>query len=319
MKKSLLFIDGEQVKESLDLIAVSKALYPEQEYETYAVSNKDLSRAMLGSVNHMIRVEGSRIEEYDTKNLAHCISKMQEEYQFDSILIPATWIGRMLAPRLAVLLHTGLTADVTEIHAQKEQILLIRPAFSGRLMASIKPLGKGPVMMSVRANAFQCEPGNQIQDHIIYFKYLSEGKCGIRQTGFEKKEKSYDISESEILISGGGGVINDFWHLEELAQVLNGQVAASRKIIDKGIAQRFLQVGQSGKIVSPKLYIALGISGAIQHIEGLKKVENLITVNTSRNAPICSIADLVVEGDAHRFIEMIVERIEKYRAEQTKE
>lgn len=107
----------------------------------------------------------------------------------------------------------------------------------------------------------------------------------------------------------GGGTARSFHKLESLADVLDGQVSASRKIIDKGIVSRSVQVGQSGKTVRPKLYMALGISGAIQHVEGLKNVENIIAVNTNRSAPICSLSDIVVEGDASEFIDKMVQRI----------
>ncbi len=313
MKKCLIFIDGEQVKESLDLIEVCRKLYPERIVETYAVSNKWIDPESLKGIDHTFRIDGDRIKEYDTRNLAYCISKIQDEYQFDSILIPATWIGRMLAPRLSILLQTGLTADVTEIQAENDQILLVRPAYSGRMMASIKPVGNGPVMMSVRANVFHNEISDDHKGDLIPFSYSCDQICGIREMGYFKKEKSYDIRESKVLISGGGGVIHNFEKLEELAQLLNGQVAASRKIVDKGIAPRYLQVGQSGKTVSPKLYFAFGISGAIQHIEGLKNVETVIAVNSSINAPICSIADLVVEGDACQCIELLLSRIRQYK------
>jgi len=115
-----------------------------------------------------------------------------------------------------------------------------------------------------------------------------------------------------VLVSGGGGVIGQFHHLERLACKLGGQVSASRKIVDHGIAPRSIQVGQSGKRVSPKLYIALGINGAVQHVEGLKQVGSIISVNLDRNAPICSLSDIVVEGDAVTFIEKLVKMIDAH-------
>ena len=120
-----------------------------------------------------------------------------------------------------------------------------------------------------------------------------------------------DIRESEVLVSGGGGVLRHFGKLELLAKELNGMVAASRRAVDSGLAPRQIQVGQSGKTVSPRLYVAIGISGSIQHVVGIKNAEHIIAVNSNRYAPICSIADIVVEGDATEFIEKMVERIRK--------
>jgi electron transfer flavoprotein alpha subunit len=128
----------------------------------------------------------------------------------------------------------------------------------------------------------------------------------------DKKAKTihYDIRETDVLISGGAGV-DDMKELEVLATLLKGDVSASRSVVDKGMVSRALQVGQSGKTVSPTLYIALGIHGALQHVEGLKDVSYIISVNTNRNAPICSISDIVVEGDALTFVQRLVKRIEK--------
>jgi len=113
------------------------------------------------------------------------------------------------------------------------------------------------------------------------------------------------------LISGGGGVLEHFDRLQDLSEAMHAQVSASRRLVDSGVASRRIQVGQSGKTVSPRLYIALGIDGSLQHMEGLKNVEHLIAVNTNKDAPICSLADVVIAGDAVEFIDRLLERIER--------
>lgn len=127
--------------------------------------------------------------------------------------------------------------------------------------------------------------------------------------GRRPKDPPGDIRDAEILISGGGGVAGSFDELQKLAAVMGGRVTASRRAVDLGVAARAIQVGQSGRTVSPRLYIALGIDGAGQHIEGLRNIESIISVNTNRHAPICSISDIVVEGDAREFIERLCRRI----------
>nr|MDA3941003.1 FAD-binding protein [Spirochaetia bacterium] len=118
-----------------------------------------------------------------------------------------------------------------------------------------------------------------------------------------------------VLISGGGGITGGIPQLYSLAEELNGKVSASRRIVDQGLAPRNIQVGHSGKTVSPRLYMALGINGAMQHVEGLRNVESIISVNTARNAPICSLSDIVVEGDAREFVESLTTRIKVYRSQ----
>lgn len=316
MKKCLIFMDPEQIQNSLDLLEVLRRMYASESYESYAVAVNHSYHEAEGLFDYIIEVDDERIVPYNLKSLTDLMVSIYEHFRFDAIIIPATWCGRMLAPRLAVRLHTGLTADVTEIsHTDDGKLELIRPAFSGRLLAGIVNIGTGPVMLSVRQNVFRYTNEEKKQTKVIYFSNELSVEGGIKQVKVEEKAKSYDIRESEILISGGGGVSRCFDKLDGLAKALNGQVAASRQIVDKGIASRHIQVGQSGKTVSPKLYMALGIYGAIQHVEGLKNVAHIISVNTNSNAPICSLSDIVVEGDAMIFIEMLLERIQKYKSE----
>jgi len=145
----------------------------------------------------------------------------------------------------------------------------------------------------------------------IVFPFRAQ-PSGITLIGSREKPQVSDIRDSEILVSGGGGVLEQFSRLHDLSQVLHAQVAASRRVVDDGVASRKIQVGQSGKTVSPRLYLALGINGSTQHMEGLKNVEHLIAVNTNIDAPLCSQADVVVEGDAIEFIDRLLERIKRH-------
>jgi electron transfer flavoprotein alpha subunit len=186
---------------------------------------------------------------------------------------------------------------------------MIRPAYSGKLMAQIVKTSIGPWMMTIRPHSFkpitvELKPALQRACPQIEPK-----ASGIVLLDTRHKTATEDIRDSKILISGGGGVSDHFDRLSELAEVLNAQVSASRRIVDSGVAHRKIQVGQSGKTVSPKLYIALGISGSVQHIEGLKNVETILAVNTNKHAPICSLAALVVEGDAVDFIDKLILKI----------
>lgn len=311
-------MDPEQMQNSFDLLEVARQIYPSESYESYGVIINHLHLEALGLFDYIIQIQNEKVVTYNLKLVTDIMVSLYEQFKFDAILIPATWSGRMLAPRLAVRLQIGLTADVTEIRYTDDGALeLIRPAFSGRLLAGIVNTGFGTVMMSVRQNVFRYWNSEEKETQIIYFSYEFSGESGIRQINIEEKVRSYDIRKSEILISGGGGIGRGFHKLDALAEALHGQVAASRQIVDKGIASRNIQVGQSGKTVSPKLYMALGIHGAIQHVEGLKNVANIISVNTNSSAPICSLSDLVVEDDAMVFIDLLLERIKKYRLEES--
>lgn len=309
MKKSLIYLDKENIQNSIDLLEVVRQIYGDGKYETYGLSINQACSETEGKFNFIINIHDEAIKSYDQMAMTDMIEELHKKFEFDSILIPATYIGRMLAPRLAMRLHVGLVADVTAINNKNGVIEMVRPAFSGKIMAGIIHKGHVPIMMSVRQNVFSYTSTCFIDTRTIEFKptHCQTGKINHLKT--REKVKSHDIRESEVLISGGGGMIDNFQHLYQLANELNAQVSASRRIIDSGIAPRSIQVGQSGKTVSPRLYMALGIYGSLQHIEGLKNVESIISVNTNKNAPICSISDVVVEGDAIEFIEKLVKKI----------
>lgn len=331
MKKCLIYLDKEQLQNSIDLLEVARQMYLEEEYSTYGVilqngsSDQVETNKVTGLFDYIIQIKDMNIQSFQVKALTDVLESVHGEYTFNSILIPATYIGRMLAPRLAMRLKVGLTADVTEIRHREGQLEMVRPAFSGRILAGIVSRSSEPIMMSIRQNVFNynqpVHKNGEVIEHSQFIKPMNSQKVSskqsnqVRQLNCQPKEQTYDIRESDILVSGGGGVLKHFDQLERLARLLEGNVSASRRIVDKGIAPRSIQVGQSGKTVSPKLYIALGIFGAIQHVEGLKNVENIISVNINSSAPICSLSDLVVKGDALEFIHRLSDRIERANKE----
>jgi electron transfer flavoprotein alpha subunit len=237
------------------------------------------------------------------------MEEIYQHYKFESVIMPATHFSRMLSPRLAMRLSVGLVADVTEIGYVDGVIEMVRPAYGGKIMAVIVNKGLVPLMISVRQNVFTYVADSIKEIVKVEFKPENIQPSKIRLLEKREQERSLDIRDSEVLVSGGGGTNRNFKELHRLAEALNGQVSASRKVVDIGIAPRNIQVGQSGKTVSPRLYMALGIHGSLHHIEGLKNVETIISVNTNKNAPICSLADIVVEGDAIDFIQNLVEKI----------
>lgn len=307
-KKVLIFLDPENLKNSIDLLEVARILYGEVVESFGFICEEDVSEA-TGYFDNLYSVTLDDRMFYDTGTVTDFVEKLHLEKQFDAILVPATFIGRMLAPRIARRLHTGLVADVTDLQKLGDTVEMIRPAFSGKIMAGILNTSDGPVMMTVRQNVFQYQ--NKAKKETTVYRELkalqSSSNIAILET--EEKEISYDIRDSKVLISGGGGAKQIFHRLEDLSDLLGGNVSASRKMVDQGMATRAVQVGQSGKTVTPKLYMALGIDGAIQHVEGLKNVEHIISVNLNKNAPICALSDIVVQGDASQFVEKLIERI----------
>jgi electron transfer flavoprotein alpha subunit len=315
MKKVLVYIEKEAVQESLGLLGAAELMYSQsfggEGYRSFGLCTGQKCPETEGVFDSLFCPKDGDIEEWDLSRITGWIEQLQKEYLFDAILIPATVFGRMLAPGLAMRLHTGLVADVTGVRYRNGSMELVRPAFSGRMTAGIICRGPGPVMMSVRPDTFEYGGAKNKKTELIWLSSGASKGSGIRLVEKINKPEQQDIRDADVLVSGGGGVQQRFDELELLARALHGMVSASRRVVDSGTAPRHVQVGQSGKTVSPRLYMALGISGSIQHVVGLKNAGTIITVNRDRHAPICSLSDIVVEGDAGEFIRRMVKRIEE--------
>ncbi|WP_138263355.1 electron transfer flavoprotein subunit alpha/FixB family protein [[Clostridium] hylemonae] len=308
--KIMIYLDQEYPNESAQLLEIIEKAYNKNEMITYAAGWVEEKQVPCW-FDHLLLLPPDERSRYDARWMASVLEQMCREHEFCCVIIPSTWTGRMLAPLLAVKLESGLTADITDIETLDDKLLMIRPAFSGKVMAKIISKDSQVIMMSARLGAFSYTGLQQKKMQTEPYLFQEPIRSGIRQLGREDKKQTADIREAEVLISGGGGVGRRFDQLYPLSKRLNAMVSASRKSVDSGMASRSIQVGQSGKIVSPQLYIALGIYGSMQHIEGLKDIPYIISVNINKNAPICSLSDIVVEGDAIEFVTKLLERIKK--------
>lgn len=247
-----------------------------------------------------------------SRNLEDLILKIKPEI----CILGATSFGRSIAPRLAAAIGTGLTADCTDLQIDEDRKLIqIRPAFSENILAHIKS-DSMPQMSTVRYKEFceakrelnrigeiiKCSSSNYKNDAMVFIQELSQKKS--------------DISESNVVISAGSGLKSpeDFKLLNELAELLNGVVGASRPLVEGGFISKNHQVGYSGNRVKPKIYIACGISGAPQHLAGMKDSETIIAINTDPSAPIFSIADHGIVGDIYEIIPLLINKIKSMKA-----
>lgn len=305
MFKGLILIDNEQVDYSLDLIAVVNRLAQGEAF-IYGLGI-NLPEEVKG-LDALINVEGPSIQLKDSRVMTDIIEQVHREYQFDSIIILATEFGRMVAPRVAMRLGVGLVADITDIHVDKRGKKLVRPAFSGNIMASIV-CETSPIMASVHPNVFHAEDLTKMPEKIDFYPTeLKASSIEILDIN-ESEHSGIDIREADVIISAGGGFSEPVDQLQGLADELSGVVAVSKQLVDRKRAPREIQVGQSGKTVSPDLYLALGIYGSTQHIEGLKNVKEIISVNTDLGAPMNHLASIVVHGDAAEFARKLSTRL----------
>ena len=235
----------------------------------------------------------------------------------ESVLIGATNIGRDLAPRIASRLNTGLTADCTKLEIDPEdgKIKQTRPAFGGNIMATIICPDARPQMSTVRPGVMDKAVRNDDnKGNIVPLKYdIKESDIRTKIIEIVKHAvEKVSLTDANIIVSGGLGLQNadGFKLIEELADKLGGVVGSSRAAVDAGWIDKSHQVGQTGTTVKPNLYIACGISGAIQHLAGMKESSIIVAINKDPDAPIFSVADYGIVGDLYKVIPEIISEID---------
>ncbi len=271
--------------------------------------------------DEVIVVDTPELKDFLSEQYAQAVSQIVLDRKPHIVLYGATTIGRDLAPRLASRLKTGLTADCTKLEIQpvkdeEKEFCMTRPAFGGNLMATIVCPNNRPQMSTVRPGVMQKMERDASRKGIVtmFEPKFDTSKFKVKVVETIKADKEIaDISEAKILVSGGRGVHDKegFDKLQALADVLGGQVASSRAMVDNGVMPHECQVGQTGKTVRPNLYMACGISGAIQHLAGMEESDFIIAINKDKFAPIFSVADLGIVGDLHKIVPMLTERIKK--------
>ncbi len=253
-----------------------------------------------------------RQEDLYTRELVRLI----QEYKPEILLAGATALGRALIPRVAAILKTGLTADCTglEIDTEKRLLLQTRPTFGGNVMATIICQTRRPQMATVRPRVFKKNtPDKTKKGQIIKVDFNNEGIASrTRLLNFvEDLTERVKIEDADIIVSGGRGLgkPENFEILRELAAVMGAAVGASRAAVDEGWIPYSHQVGQTGKTVCPKLYVACGISGAVQHLAGMQTSDTIVAINNDPDAPIFEVASYGIVGDLFEVVPMLIEKL----------
>jgi len=239
-----------------------------------------------------------------------------QQHKPEIVLAGATSLGRSFIPRVAAILETGLTADCTglEIDLDKRLLLQTRPTFGGNVMATIICQAKRPQMSTVRPRVFKKhKPAKERKGQIIKVDFNGESVTSrTRLLDFvEDLTERVKLDEADIIVSGGRGLgkLDNFQLLEELAKVMGAALGSSRPPVDEGWIPYSHQVGQTGKTVCPKLYIACGISGSVQHMAGMQTSETIVAINDDPDAPIFEIATYGIVGDLFKVVPMLIEKL----------
>ena len=333
-----VFIYAQQVDNEVSNIALE--LLGEATRLAANLDEKKVTAVLIGSevgnlaaklaeygADRVILVDDPALKDYRTEPYAHALASVIKEFKPEIMLVGATAIGRDLGPRVSARIHTGLTADCTQLEIGDfplvaipgkeqlhKQLLMTRPAFGGNTIATIACPNFRPQMATVRPGVMQkIEPRTGAAAEIVnYNPGFEENNCYTKILEIVKEVSSVaNIADAKILVSGGRGVGSpeNFKILEDLAEVLHGTVSCSRAVVDAGWKPKELQVGQTGQTVRPHVYFAIGISGAIQHVAGMEESDIIIAINKDENAPIFDVADYGVVGDLNVIVPQLTKKL----------
>ncbi len=315
--------DGELQKVALELLGKGREIADKLGVELTALllghKNIEEMTKELGAfgADKVLVCDNELLTHYSTDGYTKVINEVVNAKKPEILFIGASFIGRDLGPRVAGRLSTGLTADCTslDVDAETNNLLMTRPAFGGNLMATIVCGDHRPQMSTVRPGVFEKLAKDENRTFQVEKFEVQLSASDIRTETIEvvkSVKEMVDITEADIVVSGGRGVgcKENFALLQELADVMGGTLAGSRAAVDNGWVEKAVQVGQTGKTVRPTIYIACGISGAIQHLAGMQDSNYIIAINKDSDAPIMKAADVALVGD---FAKVIPEMIAQYK------
>jgi electron transfer flavoprotein alpha subunit len=262
--------------------------------------------------------EHALLDDYTADGFASAAEQVVKTLDPDAVLFPHTYQVRDFAPKLAARFGKALASDVVALHGEGGPLTLVRQLFQGKLNADINVSGHKPVFASVQAGAFRAvEAGATTGSVEAVELLLAEDQIRSKpEPPFREAQRSVDLSSADLIVSVGRGIREkeNLPLVEDLARALGAELAASRPICDNGWLPMERQVGSSGQTVAPKAYFAIGISGAIQHLVGMKGAKTVVAVNKDENAPIFEIADYGIVGDLFEVVPALTEEIKKVKA-----
>jgi len=315
--------DGKVKKSSLEALSEGKRRASELELEAHAVlvghGLEGLASGLYAYGAAKVHVlENTLLSHYSPSAYAYALHSLVEELQPQALLFSATALGKDLAPRVAAKLGVGMASECTRMEVQEGRLEVVRPVFAGKAFVTFR-VTSTPQIMTLRPNVFPVEEGGGSGETEVKEVVVPENQTHDRVIEQLREEGTeLDVTEAEIIVSGGRGLKSqeNFDLLRDLTHILpHSAVGASRSAVDSGWIDHQHQVGQTGKTVSPDLYLAFGLSGAIQHLAGMSSSKYIVAVNKDPDAPIFKVADFGVVGDLFEIIPHLKEGLKKAIAE----
>jgi electron transfer flavoprotein alpha subunit len=263
--------------------------------------------------DRVLTVSDEKLKQYTPDAFSQVMMDLINEEKPDGLIIGHTALGKDLAPKLASKLQSGLISDVTAVEANGKDVVFTRPIYSGKAFEK-KKFKEGFMLVTIRPNNIAAleKDASKTGNSSVVHANIKDIRTIVKEV-VRKSSSGVDLSEAKVIVAGGRGVksAEGFKLLQELADVLNGAVGASRAACDAGYCDYSLQIGQTGKVVTPDLYIACGISGAIQHLAGMSNSKVIVAINKDPEASIFEIADYGIVGDLFEVIPMLKEEFSK--------
>lgn len=316
-KKVLVFteIKGSVLRQvSLEALSIGKKIAGDKKLAA-AVCGSQAARCseVLGQhgADQVLILNDTQFDEYQADIYYHAFVKVMQETDPDVIIVGHTANMKDVSPRIASRFGYGLITDCTHVEFQGDDLICIRPIFAGKAFEK-KRFTSEKMFITIRPNNFKVEPSPTTPEVIPFEAGRVDLQTVIREI-VSKSADTIDLTEAKIVISGGRGVKSKegFQPLKELASVLGGAVGASRGACDEGYCDYGMQIGQTGKVVTPDVYIACGVSGAIQHVAGMSNSKMIIAINKDPEAPIFQIADYGIVGDLFEIVPLLTEEFRK--------
>lgn len=310
--------EGQLKKVSFEVISLAKKLSTQLSYELEAIiiGNEifNLSELKNYTSSKVTHFKNQDLHFYSSSAYSKILSDYINENDFSLVIFPNTAMGIDLAPRVAVRTKSAVATDCIKVSYDNEQLIFTKPVYAGKALINFK-LNSERKIITIRPNIFKPE---KIENENLNLETIEVSDLDLttKVTGYKKSEGKLDVAEADIIVSGGRGMKGpeNFHLIEELAEVLGAAVGASRAVVDAGWRPHREQVGQTGKTVSPTLYIACGISGAIQHLAGMSSSKYIVAINKDKDAPIFNIADYGITADALEILPVLIEEIKKIKS-----
>lgn len=319
MSKILAFIEqrnGQIKKSSFEVVKTSSQLAEKlnSSVEAICIGNNVEKLESIGGfgVNKVTLIKNSILENYSSVYTDLLVDFINQN-EFDIILFSNTSLGKDLAPKVSAKLNCGIATDCVALDFKDNNIVATRPIFAGKALMDVV-INSSKKIFTLRPNVFNAGiPNENVAEVSIVNVEPNEPKVKVIE--FKKSDGKLDVAEADIIVSGGRGMKGpeNFKMIEELADLLGAAVGASRAVVDAGWRPHSEQVGQTGKTVSPTLYIALGISGAIQHLAGMRSSKFIVAINKDKDAPIFQAADYGIVGDVFEVLPVLIEEIKKLK------